>query len=55
LTEADLGAVIPLAAYQRRQDLEHKLEGLNSQERQLNAQVDQRTEADAAVLIVRVV
>lgn len=45
LTEAYLGEVIPLAEYQRRRrDLEQRDEALASQERQLQAQADQRME-----------
>jgi site-specific DNA recombinase len=43
LTEAYLGAVIPLAEYQRRrQDLEQKQQALASQEEQLTTQVDRQ-------------
>jgi site-specific DNA recombinase len=45
LTEAYLGEVIPLAEYRRRRgDLERRDEALAVQERQLAAEVDQRTE-----------
>ncbi len=45
LTEAYLGAVIPLAEYQRRrQDLEQKQQALTTQDEQLSAQVDRRKE-----------
>jgi site-specific DNA recombinase len=45
LTEAYLGEVIPLAEYRRRRrDLEQRDEALAAQERQLEAEVDQRTE-----------
>jgi site-specific DNA recombinase len=45
LTEAYLGEVIPLAEYRRRrQELERKDEALESQQRQLQAQANQRME-----------
>jgi site-specific DNA recombinase len=45
LTEAYLGEVIPLAEYgRRRQDLEQKDAALEGQQRQLQAQADQRME-----------
>lgn len=45
LTEAYLGEVIPLAEYRRRRgDLEQRDQALAAQERQLEAEVDQRTE-----------
>jgi len=45
LTEAYLGEVIPLAEYRRRRgQLEQKDEALESQQRQLQAQADQRME-----------
>ncbi|MDP9316506.1 MAG: hypothetical protein M3R24_37580, partial [Chloroflexota bacterium] len=53
LTEAYLGAVIPLAEYQRRrQDLEQKQEALTIQERQLTLQVDRQKEVAALVTSV---
>ncbi|NTV61961.1 MAG: recombinase family protein [Oscillochloris sp.] len=51
LTEAYLGAVIPLAEYQRRrQDLEQKLAAFATQEAQLTAQVDRQAELAALKL-----
>src|ERR687897_2484152 len=45
LTEAYLGEIIPLAEYERRRrDLEQRDEALSGQERQLEAQADQRME-----------
>ncbi|MFV9506311.1 MAG: recombinase family protein [Oscillochloridaceae bacterium umkhey_bin13] len=51
LTEAYLGAVIPLPEYQRRrQDLEQKLAAFAAQEVQLTAQVDRQAELAALKL-----
>jgi site-specific DNA recombinase len=51
LTEAYLGAVIPLPEYQRRrQDLEQKLAAFAIQEEQLTAQVDRQQEVAALKL-----
>lgn len=51
LTEAYLGAVIPLPEYQRRrQDLEQKLGALTTQDEQLNMQVDRQHEVAALKL-----
>ena len=53
LTEAYLGAVIPLAEYQRRrQDLEQKREALTLQESQLTVHVDRQKEVAALVTSV---
>jgi len=53
LTEAYLGAVIPLAEYQRRrQDLEQKQEALRAQENQLTVHVDRQKEVSALVTSV---
>ena len=50
LTEAYLGGVIPLAKYERRRrDLEHRDEAFSGQERQLQAQAQQRTELAGVV------
>jgi site-specific DNA recombinase len=50
LTEAYLGEVIPLAEYERRRrDLEQRDEALSGQERQLQAQAQQRTELAGVV------
>ncbi len=53
LTEAYLGAVIPLPEYQRRrQDLEQKREALTTQERQISLQVDRQKDLAAVVASV---
>jgi site-specific DNA recombinase len=53
LTEAYLGAVIPLAEYQRRrQDLEQKHQALATQDAQLSAQVDRRKELAGVMVSV---
>ncbi|MDQ5851954.1 MAG: zinc ribbon domain-containing protein, partial [Chloroflexota bacterium] len=53
LTEAYLGAVIPLAEYQRRrQDLEQKQAALTVQENQLTVHVDRQKEVAALVTAV---
>jgi len=50
LTEAYLGSVIPLAEYQRRRrELEQKSQALESQEKQLEAQVDRQMELTGLV------
>ena len=50
LTEAYLGEVIPLAEYERRRrDLEQRDEAFSGQERQLQAQAQQRTELAGVV------
>jgi site-specific DNA recombinase len=53
LTEAYLGAVIPLAEYQRRRlDLEQKHQALATQDAQLSAQVDRRKELAGVMVSV---
>ena len=54
LTEAYLGEVIPLVEYERRRrDLEHRDEALSGQERQLQAQAQQRMELAGVVGCVK--